>query len=455
MSREDFGRELNRHVRPAVPVDSVELLQGREKELRTIEHALYQEGSHIFIYGDRGVGKSSLAQTAAGTYQSSKSAPLKVGCTDDTTFLGAMTEIARKAFDPSDPHQVTTKTEVNLKLFRYERTKSRNKELETGRVESRERALDLMRDIRDVHPMPVIVIDEFDAIQDMKERETFAKFLKMMADAHIWIPFIFSGIASSLDALLGGHGSSYRQIEAVYLDRLSWDARWDIFKNALNAFGIKYHEDIPYRIAGISDGFPYYVHLVTAKLLWAVFEAEEEQTSVGLEQYLAGVAEAANSIAPHLKVAYEKATERPSGEEFHYVIWGAAATADLRRTISEMYESYCDVIVQARRHLKDEAIVLLDRPAFGRRLNCLSRPAYGPLLKRANNRRGWYEFAENMIRGYAKLVAELNGVEIWKKDAKGPRQYTSIPWGRVAKHARYRGPTGPSGYRGSTIWGKR
>lgn len=216
---------------------------------------------------------------------------------------------------------------------------------------------------------------------------------------------------------------------------------------AMEAFEIDYHDDIPYRIAGISDGFPYYVHLITEKLLWRVYEDELERMPVGLEEYLDAVAEAAHSIAPHLKGPYEKATERPSGEDFHYVIWGAAATTDLRRQVSEMYEPYCDVINQIRLHLKDKTIVASDRAAFTRRLTNLTKHDYGPLLQRAYSRRGWYEFTENMIRGYAKLVAELNGVEIWKKDAPQPRQYASIPWGRVAKSARRYRSTAPGGIR--------
>lgn len=75
-------------------------------------------------------------------------------------------------------------------------------------------------------------------------------------------------------------------------------------------------------------------------------------------------------------------------------------------------------------------------------------------LQRAYSRRGWYEFTENMIRGYAKLVAELNGVEIWKKDAPQPRQYASIPWGRVAKSARRYRSTAPGGIRLTTGWSR-
>jgi len=62
-SEEEFGKTVHAHVRPAERVSSVELLKGRHKELGDIRRALFAKGRHMFIYGDRGIGKSSLAQT--------------------------------------------------------------------------------------------------------------------------------------------------------------------------------------------------------------------------------------------------------------------------------------------------------------------------------------------------------------------------------------------------------
>lgn len=257
ISRQEFGSLLNQHLRPARPVDTIELLQGRESELRKIEHALYSPGRHVFIYGDRGVGKSSLAQTAAHQYQSADAPVLTIGCTAETTFLSAISTLARRVREADAAKKVTHKVEINVKVFRYERTSELTVATPELAVNNIDQALELIAHICSTYcERPIVIVDEFDAIADTEERTKFAKFLKMMGDAHTWIPFIFSGIATSLETLLGGHLSSYRQIEAVYLDRLSWTGRWDIFKKAMAAFSVDYHQDIPYRIAGISDGFP-------------------------------------------------------------------------------------------------------------------------------------------------------------------------------------------------------
>uniref|UniRef100_UPI000AE1F44F AAA family ATPase n=1 Tax=Pseudomonas sp. NBRC 111136 TaxID=1661051 RepID=UPI000AE1F44F len=93
-SEEEFGTTVHEHVRPAEPISSIELLKGRHKELEEIRRALFAKGRHMFIYGDRGIGKSSLAQTAALQYQSSDSDIIQIGCTRTSTFYEIMQSIA-------------------------------------------------------------------------------------------------------------------------------------------------------------------------------------------------------------------------------------------------------------------------------------------------------------------------------------------------------------------------
>lgn len=69
--KHQFGKRLNEVLFASQPIQSIEHLFGREHELDRIEKALFAQGRHIFIYGDRGVGKSSLAATAANQYQHS------------------------------------------------------------------------------------------------------------------------------------------------------------------------------------------------------------------------------------------------------------------------------------------------------------------------------------------------------------------------------------------------
>jgi uncharacterized protein len=84
-------------------------------------------------------------------------------------------------------------------------------------------------------------------------------------------------VGGALGDLLDSRHSCYRYLTAVPIDRLGYQPRLETILTATRAFEIEIEvEDTSaYRIAMISDGFPHYVHLLTEKLLWELFEDNE------------------------------------------------------------------------------------------------------------------------------------------------------------------------------------
>ena len=60
--RRSFEKALKQTLSPTTPIRSAEFLRGRDKKLEDIRRAVIQPGRHIFIYGDRGVGKTSTTR---------------------------------------------------------------------------------------------------------------------------------------------------------------------------------------------------------------------------------------------------------------------------------------------------------------------------------------------------------------------------------------------------------
>jgi hypothetical protein len=79
-----FGKLMKTVLSPSEPLESQEQLRGRDDQLTEIRRALYASGRHVFIHGFRGVGKTSLAQTAAHQLQSSDAPPIVLGCSSGT-----------------------------------------------------------------------------------------------------------------------------------------------------------------------------------------------------------------------------------------------------------------------------------------------------------------------------------------------------------------------------------
>jgi uncharacterized protein len=66
LSDGEFVSLLEAHLRPSRPIDTTELLFGREAAMERMQEAFNSSGRQVFIYGDRGVGKTSVAATHAG-----------------------------------------------------------------------------------------------------------------------------------------------------------------------------------------------------------------------------------------------------------------------------------------------------------------------------------------------------------------------------------------------------
>jgi len=64
--------EVSKFLSPSAPIKSIEFLEGRLNELEKIDDILSLGGRSAFIVGERGVGKTSLAQTASIMHTNSK-----------------------------------------------------------------------------------------------------------------------------------------------------------------------------------------------------------------------------------------------------------------------------------------------------------------------------------------------------------------------------------------------
>ncbi len=437
-TEDEFGTKLGAVLSASRPIHSIEYLKGRDKELETIKQSLYAPGRHVFIYGDRGVGKSSLGQTAAVQYQSASAAPVFVSGSPDDTFSTVIANIVTQALRQPRTESVKTTRSASVDLVRVKMSAgTETSAVDIGdRIRSIGDAVALLEEVAEKREgNTAVVIDEFDAILDAGERNKFAALLKQMGDRSVNIKFIFTGIGKSLDELLGAHQSSYRQLEQVELPRLGWDARREIVQAAADAFEMDLDNDVNWRIAMVSDGFPYYIHLITEKILWGAFASDNEISQIDSELFLHGLAEAILSTAGELKRPYEKAVvHHPEMED---LVWATADHEDLIRSLDGIFQSY-QVVIGKRLDGRQA----LERSRFASQLRKLKGAAYGAVLTQPEGRQGLYTYTEKMLRGYVRMQAEANGIAL-SGERPAPRQAMHVGNARSG----YRGPSIPRGVR--------
>jgi uncharacterized protein len=395
-------------VSPAQPVRSIEKLKGRDRELQLIDRALCAPGRNIFIYGDRGVGKSSLAATAAYQYQSSDSRPIVVGGSPDETFDSIVANIANQAMGYSRTTNLKDQSSVSLEWrgLKWQHGREVSAKDVKEQLKTIGDAVDLLQEVGRAHSeRPVVVIDEFDTIPDIQERNRFAALLKTVGDREVNMKFIFTGIGRSLEELLGAHQSAYRQLATIEVSRLGWDARREIVTQAASDLGLNVDDNVNWRIAIVSDGFPHYVHLITEHMIWQAFDDDTDCEELGHEHYQLGLREAIAQINVELKRPYEKAVLHRS-PEWEDLVWATADGEDLFRQSADIQRSY-QAITERRR---SDTVVETGR--FAESLRRLKTEGYGAVLESVPQRQGWYTYREKMLRGFVRMQAEASGVEL-------------------------------------------
>jgi hypothetical protein len=404
--RSRFEQTLRDRLSPTQPIRTSETLRGREQKLEEIRRAFVAQGRHIFIHGDRGVGKTSLAQTAAYEHQSSDFDPVILTCDPASSFYQIAHDLATSLLGQNPMITKTTVTRKGVLGFLPHFSAEAQKAIEGGQVpelKSINQVAAILSYAAEHHSKtPVAVIDEFERVKSGEERTLFADMIKQLGDQSINLKLIFCGVGASLNELLDAHHSCYRYLTVLELERLGYDGRFAIIDDAFEAFRVSIDETTRFRIAKISDGFPHFVHAICERLLWEVFVDPKECKRVDPQHYTDAINAAVTAIEPHLRQIYEHATRKYT-DGYEEVLWAVADDKELSRRSTDIFNSYLRIM-----RLRDKAE--LPRDKFNQKMNSLKKASAGEILK--GSRAGWYEFSENIVRGYVRLRAAQQGIEL-------------------------------------------
>lgn len=433
-NEEEFSEYLKTVVSPSEPISSIERLVGRVDDLKQIRRALLDPGKQVFIIGERGVGKTSLANTSANLYQSSDANFIKVNCAPDTTYKSLIANIAIKVMRKSLTHDVTSKNTRKavlgiLKGPSYEKADeiTVNEVDIVNRISSIADGLAILEQISQQHSdMPVVVVDEVDQLE--KENiPPFSHLIKALSDQEIKIKFIFTAVAKTIDFIFNAHESIRRQIELIELPRMGWDERIDLVNKILSKFAITADRNTAIRIAAISDGFPFYIHFLLQKMLYEIFEREEVVSEIDIDDYYKALNLAIKHMNPEMAEKYNKAINRRVADS-EYILWATSIGEWISNNLEEMYDAYKEILWQ----LNEDDQAPISQKDFNVYIRFLVKPSHGPvLMSSTRGKRGEYEFVEKMFKGFIRMQAELHSINIRGLDEKGAINPVIKSWSMI------------------------
>lgn len=295
------------NLSPERPIRSSEFLRGRLDDLENIQRELRYFQAVPFIYGYRGVGKTSLARTAAQMVTSSDREHLYVACAPGSRMLQIFREIGEEilkvVFRSGQLKTICNKVEVELSLSPAIRTSFENKTPTLEQFKDANAAIRVLKELDGLLPnaeSTVVVLDELEELDDA-DRTDLAYLIKQLGDQEFRLKFVLVGIAENVHELVGAHESVPRYLKEVSLQPLAAQHLMDIVENAATALGVGIGKDILYRIAIIGNGFPHFAHLMGKSIFTeAVLKGQAYVTD---EVYLGGVRRAVNDSFQELRIA--------------------------------------------------------------------------------------------------------------------------------------------------------
>jgi hypothetical protein len=296
--------EANQIFTPSAPVAIAELFAGRQKQMSQIIDAIGERGRHAILYGERGVGKSSLVQIVPFVLPRGLQSVrhLRIQAFSGDTF----SDVARRIFG----------------RLNFEAKKGYSAaELYPGEV-SIDDFLSEMQAFRE-NEIPIIVIDEFNEIEDDRTSSLISNIIKALSDSVSNATIIVVGVADNVNDLIKGHQSIERCIEEVPMPRMPMNERREVLERRLARLGMSISGDGKWKILNLSKGLPAYVHTLGK---FAVFSAlQERRLFITEEDVDSAINEGLQSSQQSLKDTYEAATRSNNTRaQFRHVLTACA-----------------------------------------------------------------------------------------------------------------------------------
>lgn len=383
---------------PRTPVSTRALFAGRWKQMNALIDAVAQPGLHAVVFGERGVGKSSLANIIRPLLdvvdKSTQHLVVKVNAHQGDSFASVWV----KAFD-----EITfTQDKPGLAFSRT--TEQIQVPLREALGVGDEPSVDVVRKVLARLPGSVFVIDEFDRLP-RKYSAPFTDLIKALSDHAIASTVVLVGVAETVDGLVKEHSSIPRALVQIPMPRMSTAELKEILLKAGETLGMTFEEDAAARIARMSQGLPHYTHLVGQ---YSVRRACERRSfSVSLADVEGGFGDAVKQADHTIAVMYSNATHSAHSTAIFSPVLLACAIAACRAPDDQMgYFQAVDVVEPLSAILKRGVQIA----TFNGHLTEFSSEKRGRVLTRTGTERAYrYRFADPLLLPYVVIRGIASG----------------------------------------------
>lgn len=368
----------------------------------TLRDALLERGGQVILFGDTGVGKSSLLRYAA---EDEKLKVVVVECLSSKSYNDLIDDGLRKLVDVREVRrtrsaELSTEAEAGSKVpfllsFKAKVKAGFEQDREFEVVEAP--PLDALLQAMNHAQVDLFVLDNFQNIDSESTRLLIAQTMEFLSDRaseSTNIKAVVIGIADDAASLVGKSGSFLRRVSQIGVPRMPDSEIRSIFVKGFKILDIAIDHNSLDRLIFYCDGFPYFAHLLGLNLArWARRASSETIKMADLAPALRrAVQEVDASFDDRIAKAFEAGGEVQPRKNVLNIL----ARSDQREWTSSQVIKAWEVV-----HGRRSSYEFLHTA-----LAALLNENRGGILKRKGDRTRYvYQFRDPYMRPYLRVAA--------------------------------------------------
>ncbi len=237
---------------PTQPVTDRASFAGRLGMLGKLISSIEGQRSHVVLYGERGIGKTSLLHVLTDVARESSYivsyATCGVSSDFSETFRAVLEDVPLLFHRGVAPNAGEAESGGSLA-----------ERLPAGKFGARELA-DLCSEI--VGTRVIIILDEYDRLTDSSFRQAVAELMKNLSDRAARVQIVIAGVAPDLQELLGYAPSIRRNIIGLPMPRLQESEIQEMIAIGEASAGVRFDPKFGHLVSLLALGSPYLARLL-------------------------------------------------------------------------------------------------------------------------------------------------------------------------------------------------
>lgn len=298
-AEQEQQRVMRQAFMPSQPVQDIALFAGRTQLLRRVIRAIQDQHMHVVVYGDRGIGKTSLLHVVRELAAKANYVVSYTSCGEDTDFCETMRTILARI-------PLLYDGEYNPAASEVERGGTLADRLPAGPLTVAQIS-DALVNVQGTRAL--IVLDEFDRTRSDKFRNAIAELIKNLSDRSIRVQLLVAGVASNLTDLIAHVPSIRRNIIGIGVPNMTNDEVRDLLDIGLKSGRLTIDDAAAEHLVAATGGLPYLAALLGQHAAIACSEAGEKSLTVA--HVNAAIALAAEDIGSRLSPLARHVASQP------------------------------------------------------------------------------------------------------------------------------------------------